>query len=341
MPRVGIFKISWLIIFCLFLRENKRGGESMNEVSIIMASYQGEKYISEQLKSFIKSNYQDWNLLICDDGSSDSTIDIIKKYVSLYPEKIRLHMNRNNLGFVKNFFGGLMLASGMPQTSAKYYMFSDQDDVWLADKMDKMVNRMKKMEKKHGENCPLLIFSDALIVDDNLNILRASYHKSQKLNVRNLDLPHMLMENKCSGCMMMVNSALVKKMKQIPEHARYHDWWLALIAASFGHISYINQTTVMYRQHENNIVGNQDKKEYLKNRLRNLNKQKDTLRASRHQAEEFLNIYGEELTRQNKEIIRTFSRLHKVSWFRRRIDLFRYGYFKSTAIRNIGILLIL
>lgn len=111
-------------------------------VDILMATYNGEKYISEQLESIIGQDFKDWKLFIRDDGSKDNTIHIIDNYMKKFPDKIELIDNYNrNLG-VKLNFGELMKRS-----KNQYCMFSDQDDVWLPNKISITLNKMKELEK--------------------------------------------------------------------------------------------------------------------------------------------------------------------------------------------------
>lgn len=312
----------------------------MNKVSIIMATYQGETYLKEQIDSLFKLDYKNWNLYICDDGSNDATIEIAMQYKKKNPEKIFIRQNKKKLGITKNFLEGLLWAKS-ENSPADYYMFCDQDDVWMPEKITIMLTRMKQMEQRYGIQTPFLLFSDALIADANLKVKQTSYHRSQNLDVRKLDLNYLLMENKCSGCMSMLNFELAKKIKVIPERARFHDWWIILLAASFGKISYINCPTILYRQHERNVVGNQKNIEYLKDRLKNIKAQKRILTATQQQAAEFLKIYSKTLPPKKRKIIAQFANLSHQSFLNRRFIIFHNHYLKSTVIRNLGILVLI
>lgn len=307
----------------------------MSKVSIVMATYNGERYLKEQIESILSNTYSNWTLEICDDGSADKTVSIGKEYEERFPDRIKVHQNSKNLGVVLNFLEGARRADG------DYVMFCDQDDVWLKDKIDKTLKFMLNTEEEHGQAVPISVFSDAKVVDEHLQEINSSFHKSNKLNCTKLDLAHILMENKLIGCTIMFNKALKEKLDQLPKKARVHDWWIGLIAASFGKIAYFSETTILYRQHGHNVIGNQDYTGYVANRLKYLNKQKHVLKQTQEQADEFFRIYQSTLNTSSAVIIQEFSQLNNKNWFARRIVALKYGFFKTGIIRNIGILLCL
>jgi hypothetical protein len=202
---------------------------------------------------------------------------------------------------------------------------------------------MKTMEAQLGKECPLAVFTDAIVVDAELNTLNESFFCSGHLNPMKTDLPHILMENKLIGCTVMVNAALRKVLQSqtLPKQARYHDWWIALIAASMGKIGFVNEGTLLYRQHGNNVVGDTGFTSYVKNRFSTLSNQRDTIKALYHQAEEFLELYGELLSDDNKLVISQFAALPQKNPITRRIQVLHYGYLKTGCLRNIGLMLIL
>jgi glycosyltransferase involved in cell wall biosynthesis len=302
-----------------------------------MTTYNGEQYVSEQIESILASSYQDIELLIHDDGSTDNTMPILYSYETQYPEKVHIFRNETNLGLVMNFMHGLA------RTTADYIMFSDQDDVWKNNKAAVTLKRMRHMEAQLGKDTPLAVFTDAVVVDQDLNTLNPSFFCSGHLNPCRTDLPHLLMENKLIGCTVMVNAALRKVLqsKPLPQKARYHDWWLALIAASFGKIGFVKEGTLLYRQHGGNVVGDIGFSAYIRNRVSNLQRQKEALDALYQQAEEFLSLYGDTLSEKNREILQHFADLQKYNFFERRIALLHYGFLKTGVLRNIGLFVII
>lgn len=329
----------------------------MSTVNIIMATYNGEKYISEQIESILASAYTDWSLFIFDDGSKDATVSIAREYERKFSERIRVYQNEHNLGLTMNFLNGLKQVYDQsehvtcsaedfryqPSSSnhAQYYMFSDQDDVWHKDKILLTLERMRYMEKKYGKEKPQLVFTDANVVDEKLEKIYHSFFRSQCLVPYHSDLSHMLIENKCIGCTIMMNRSLVGNLKKIPEKARLHDWWVGLVASGLGHISYLPSQTISYRQHGNNVVGGTSFFEYATGRLRTLTEQRKKIQACVEQAEEFLNMYGDTLRASQREKLTAFVELSHANAFKKRYLILRYGFFKSGFLRNIGLLLII
>jgi hypothetical protein len=151
------------------------------------------------------------------------------------------------------------------------------------------------------------------------------------------------MENKLIGCTVMMNAALrnVLNSNRLPQKAKLHDWWVALIAASFGKISYVNESTLLYRQHENNVVGGADFLSYFKNRISTLYLQREAILILERQAEEFVEIYGNQLDESKKTVLQDFAELQYAGFIKKRIIILKKGYLKSGFVRNTGLLLII
>jgi hypothetical protein len=146
------------------------------------------------------------------------------------------------------------------------------------------------------------------------------------------------MENKLIGCTVMMNEELVRKIDTLPTNARYHDWWIAMIASAFGHISYMPIPTLYYRQHSNNVVGNLSFSEYVKNRITSLQTQKEALDKTMQQAKEFYQIFHKELKEEEKSQVYLFANLKNEPWIKRKIIIITQGYLKTGILRNLGIL---
>jgi glycosyltransferase involved in cell wall biosynthesis len=302
-----------------------------------MTTYNGEKYVDEQIRSILNSTYQDFELFIYDDGSTDSTMSILQSYESQYPEKVHAYQNNVNLGVTLNFLHALC------KSTTDYIMFCDQDDSWKSNKIATTLKRMRHMEAQIGKDIPLAVFTDAIVVDKELKILNNSFFCSGHLNPKKIDLPHLLMENKLIGCTVMINASLRKVLQShtMPKEARYHDWWIALIASAFGKIGFVNEGTLLYRQHGGNVVGDTGFFAYFKNRIASLDEQREALRALERQAEEFLILYGDLLTEENRDIIQCFANLNQMNFFHKRKQILRYGYLKTGFVRNIGLMFII
>lgn len=301
-------------------------------VHIVMASYNGEKYLKEQLDSLMAQSWPDLTVEVCDDGSTDSTCTIAEQYAAADP-RISLHKNGENKGYVRNFLEGIQ------RSDADYIMLCDQDDIWDHDKVEITLRGMKQAEEGH-EGEPVLVFTDAMNFDSETGRDQGRFHRNSHLNTKKVDSAHLFMENKIIGCTVMINRAVLPYLSEIPEEIRVHDWWLALICSHFGQIMYIDRPTLRYRQHSGNIIGGNSFGSYVKNRLAGVHRQKEVLRASYDQGKAFLAMYGSHMTPEQTEVAQRFSAMAETGWFMRRWNLLKYGYTKSGIMRNIGLFLL-
>lgn len=216
-----------------------------NKVTILMATFNGEKYISQQLDSIIKQTYSNWELWIRDDDSIDNTIKIVRDYMDI-DDRIKLYQDEiGNLGCVENF---ATLLENTPY--ADYIMFSDQDDVWLPFKIEVTLEKMKDTE--NGTQGGVLVFTRFQKVDESLNKLVVNDYPLPKNNT----IYTLISQTYIYGCTMMLNSQLIRIVNPISSLAECHDYWIALIASYHGSIGYLDQATLLYRQHANNVSGN-------------------------------------------------------------------------------------
>lgn len=217
-------------------------------IAILLSTYNGEKYLKEQIDSIINQDYKNWELYIRDDGSTDSTLSIIQYYSSIH-SNIYLLEDTDNLGAAMSF---MTLLSNV---DSEYYMFCDQDDVWMEDKVTKSICKMIELEST--EKKPILVFSDAKVTDAKLNIINPSFWDYNKA------YPQILLSNSkfinvfnCSpGCTMIFNNELKKHLNDFDSNILMHDWYLMIKATMHGVVGYINDSLMFYRQHSNNFIG--------------------------------------------------------------------------------------
>jgi len=305
-------------------------------IDIILSTYNGARYLPEQLESLLKQTCQTWRLIIRDDGSTDNTVEIIERYAAQFPERITYIEDRGNLGACQSF------AKLLSESKAPYVMFCDQDDVWLSHKIEITLNKMLAMESEHGKTTPILVHTDLQVVDSNLKVLNASYWNYRKIDPSRDRLNYLLSQNVVTGCAMMINAALREKVNHIPKESMMHDWWLALIAAVFGRIFYISEATISYRQHGKNTLG--AKKWSLGHWLELFFKYgevKGRMIKTEQQAKAFLELYqSDNMSNEDKKILDSYANLRKFNYFYRRYLIFKYKYFKAGLIRNLVMFLL-
>jgi glycosyltransferase involved in cell wall biosynthesis len=214
----------------------------MPETTVVLATYNGEKFIAEFLRSLIAQSYRDFDVVVSDDCSTDKTISIIESFQSKLG--ISFSKNSTNVGPSQNFSRATNMATG------EFIAFADQDDIWQPDKLLLMVNLMKTRCNVQ----PSLVFCDLEIADENLNPISASFFSSQKSSACGR-IEDFIISSHIPGCAMLINRPLLKLGMPIPPLFRMHDWWFAIIAAAFGTITFLDRPLVSYRQHANNAIG--------------------------------------------------------------------------------------
>jgi len=302
-------------------------------ITVLMAAYNGEKYIGEQIESIINQTFTDWNLIVKDDSSTDNTLQIANDYAVKYPEKIKvLTQNMNTGNASDNFFSMLKYADG------KYIMFADDDDVWIPEKMSMSLKMMEHMEIKYGTDKPFLVHSDLEVVDAKMQRVSKSLFALQKLDKKHNSINYLLAQNIVTGCTMMVNRRLLDMVGDSPENVIIHDWWFALVASAFGKIGLIECQTVKYRQHGKNLIGAKNAKSirYYFNRIRTIGQTKKEMDATCVQAKEFLKRYEIQMHHDMKRMIEEYISLPKASIMRRIRILNRNHFWKSGMLRRLG-----
>tara|TARA_R110001583_G_scaffold17482_2_gene70641 strand:+ start:4637 stop:5569 length:933 start_codon:yes stop_codon:yes gene_type:complete len=230
-------------------------------IDIVLATYNGAQFLNEQICSIQACdgyNKLIKRFIIIDNGSTDGTLKLVESHQQS-DRKIELHLNHSGKkGVQENFSAGLMLIT------SDYVMLSDQDDVWLKDKIVLSFNKLKELEKNTKADQPILVFSDKKIVDEQLNILNDSDYELSKLPKDwHLQTKHLLQRNVASGCTMLFNRHLLSKAMPLPNQAFMHDWWFALIASYYGVIALIDKPLILYRQHNSNIIGSPKRSYWL------------------------------------------------------------------------------
>lgn len=253
----------------------------MKKVQVLLSTYNGEKYLKEQLDSIIAQKGVDVHILARDDGSKDDTIKILEGY-----ENIDI-IKGSNIGVCKSFFE-LINKSG----EYDYYSFADQDDVWDCDKLVIAINKLEKCNSK-----PAVYASNTRLVDANLTFLKCDDDNPKTT------LGSAFVKNYCTGCTMVFNKQLMKYLKNnLPEYAPMHDWWVNLVCLSIGGVSLYDQKPHMnYRQHGNNVLG-AEKNPILKaqnrwSKFRNESYHRDIM------AKELANKYSTVMTRETLEVV--------------------------------------
>lgn len=297
------------------------------KVSILLSTYNGEKYLKNQLDSLLLQTYKNIEIIVRDDGSRDDTLEILKSY-----DTILLETNQN-LGAIGSF--SELLNYAVEYSDANYFMFCDQDDVWNHDKVEKTLKKIKDMEKKFG-NIPLLVHTDLEVVDEELTTINSSFMNFQNIDALKNRFSNLLLQNTITGCTTMINRKLANKSLPISSNVIMHDWWIGLVASRFGKIGYIDEVTIKYRQHGKNTVGAKgfDILFIVKSIFKKI-----SLENNISQSKAFLEKFKEELDENAIKMLEKFTTLNQKNWFEKRIVLLKYKLLKQGFIRNLGLFL--
>ncbi len=217
------------------------------QIDILLATYNGEKYIREQIDSILSQTYKNLRLVISDDCSKDKTPEILKEYKEK-DNRIELHLQENNLGVVKN------IEFLLKQVRSPYYMLADQDDYWMPEKAEKSLETLKN---KNAD----LVFGDLEVVDKNLNTLYPSFNSymllTRKIKKYIGSYKVNYLYNCVTGCTVLAKKETIENILPLPTTSKYliHDYWIGLMVALNGTLAYMPEKYIKYRQHGNNQVG--------------------------------------------------------------------------------------
>lgn len=294
--------------------------------AILLASYNGEDFISQQIKSIKDQTHKKIKLYISDDGSIDATLDILKK-AALHWNKDNFHIIKGpQKGFAENFISLLT----KEEIDTDFYAFSDQDDIWQPDKIKRALEKLNDIDK----NIPAIYCTRTHLIDNNGNTLGLSPYFRKPPDFKNA-----LVQCIAGGNTMVINKAarnLLVKTKDAKVYS--HDWWAYLIVTGAdGKIIYDDYPSVYYRQHPQNVLGRNN------NLIGKLNRIKMLFQGNFFQWNTqnliALNQYRYLLTDNNQEILDKFIALRDKKLFGRLKDMWNCGIYRQTFLGNCGIYL--
>ena len=226
----------------------------------------------------------------------------------------------------------------LAESSAPYVAFSDQDDVWFDTKLARLLECARSLERRYGADRPVLAFCDSYVTDAELNPQPGTFLSRQGVSApKAASLPRLLMQNFIAGNLMLFNAALREKAGAVPPGAMMHDCWVALVAAAFGAIGFVDEPLLYYRQHGANAVGATvcDSRHCRRRMAEGPAAFSRRLSANISQARAFCDRFGDDAP----ECVRALARFPDVGYWRRRVEMFRHGLFKQGFLRNAALIL--
>lgn len=221
-------------------------------ITILMSTYNGEKYLKEQLDSIIGQDMQEWHLVVRDDGSTDGTMEILQRYAAK-DERVQVVSDGRNMGVIRSF-EYLLQHHG----TEGYIAFADQDDVWFPNKLRISKEALQRAEKEYGESTPLAVHTDLTVTDEHLQEISESFwnYAQIKPHILNRKTEYLAICNSVTGCTLLFNQAARRVSLPFGEKALMHDSAIAVsVKKRGGQVVPIDKATLYYRQHGDNALG--------------------------------------------------------------------------------------
>lgn len=276
------------------------------QIDVLLATYNGEKYLKEQIESILNQTYKNIHLIISDDCSTDGTYKILKRYEK--HKNVTIYYQKNNLGYIKNF------EFLLEKVENELYMLSDQDDVWKKEKIEKSVEKLEK------ENLDL-VFGDLEVVDENLKTIYKSFDQYMKIDKKIKkyigDYRLQYLYNCVTGCTVLSKKKYLSQILPLPKNSKYmvHDYWIGLVVALNGKVGYLETPYIKYRQHGKNQIGT-GKESYKFRKLEQVRKLFLDVKIGIFESYiENEQVFPEKLKIQNKKALEYFKMLENKKYF--------------------------
>lgn len=220
------------------------------DLSVAMCTFNGARYLRPQLESIAMQTVLPDELVICDDRSEDKTPAIVQEFSRIAQFEVRFLRNNERLGVVRNFEHALSLCRG------RYVALADQDDIWMQEKLERMVTAVRDAETQPRPGACVLVHTDLSLINAEGKLLESSFFRRRRFRQRHkVPLDELLLQNYVTGCATLVNRPVLDLALPFPEGVSIHDWWLALIAAAAGRVVTLNWPGTLYRTHGENLIG--------------------------------------------------------------------------------------
>jgi glycosyltransferase involved in cell wall biosynthesis len=283
-------------------------------ISVVMTTYNGDRFLVQQIESILAQTLRPAEIIICDDCSIDTTQDILRRYAGNHG--IRYYINDRRLGVIENFKKAVSLSA-----PDNYIALCDQDDVWLPDKLEVSTAKLATID---DGNTPAMTYSNLTVVDENGRILNPSLNNSLGFDKFEHCLTTLVFSNFVLGCTVLMNPAMRRLFSDIPDHGGfYHDAWISMIGFSFGKAISLPGSYVLYRQHAHNVTFSHHKDtrryERILKHVKNIFTNRDYLVDRMALLKEFQKAYAPLLTEQQLKEMQSVLDLEHVSYLKKKV----------------------
>lgn len=299
------------------------------EYEILLPTFNGETFLPELIDSCFQLGKV--SLSIRDDGSTDHTAALLWQFARAAPEKMQITLGEN-LGVKAN------VSWLLERVQAPYFLLADQDDVWEKEKLNRLSAAMRGLETHFGTHVPLLVWSDASLIDEQGKLLHPSFFAASGVPASWCEeFRHSLIISNAAGCTMLGNRALARCAVPIPEECYMHDWWILLVAQALGHIAVVDEPLVRYRQHKNNIFGaNVGRKNMLEKIKKGISASHKNVLSTQTQARAFFDRYSSWMRHEEKKLCHAWAHMADKSKISRLRACLKMGFKKPGFSRDLA-----
>ncbi|MGN1021645.1 MAG: glycosyltransferase family 2 protein, partial [Aristaeellaceae bacterium] len=306
-------------------------------IDVLLAVYNGERFLPPLLESLAGQDDAAFTVLMQDDGSTDGSTALLAAMADKDARFRPAEEGGRHLGAKGNFISLIRQATG------DYAALCDQDDVWEANRLSRCRQALEQAEARWGADTPLLVHSDCRLVDAQGALLQESFFRHQGWDPGAVTLPRLLVQNNVTGCTLMMNAALRRLVAERADPAamHMHDWFIALTAAAFGHIVFLDEPLVRYRQHGVNVMG-ASRQTLLQRGVKALGawrKGKDRIALTYRHTRAFREAYGALLPEDAAAVIDRYLATEAMGKVRRVMAVRRGGYTMQSPVTRMGQLL--
>lgn len=303
-------------------------------ICVVLSVFNGQKFLEAQLESIKWQTWNNWILLIADDGSMDDSCAIIEAFQRKEPHRVHVAKFPEASGSPTKAF--LRLLNCVP-ANILYVALCDQDDIWFPEKLETLYQQCRQLDRLHPGS-PGLIYSDLMVVDEHLHVTAPSFARSIRVKPAKVSFEQLLLENSIPGCSMLFNRPLLSLVQRAdPSDPRIimHDWWIALAAFGSGEVWYVPKPLMSYRQHSNNVVGSVTRfgLGFMLNKARELRTR--DFKTEVHQAATLLRTVGSQMRPQAIRSLSAFVGIYERSKVNRVAACYRHGILKQTVVRRV------
>ena len=305
----------------------------MNTV-VLLTAYNGSKHLLALLDSLLCQTDPDFSVLLQDDGSEDETVSLLTDLCQKDPRFSFGSEQGRHLGAAGNFL------SLIRQADADYCLLCDQDDVWEQEKIAALKQALQDLEKEYGSGTPLLVHSDCSLIDESGEKTGDSFFHHQGWDPGAVTLPRLLVQNNVTGCTLIMNRTLrdLIAAHAVAKDLFMHDWFIALTAASFGRIAFVDQPLTRYRQHEGNVIGASSRNLVARGlaALRNRQDAKRRILLTYTHTKVFRKIYGKELPADARNTVDAYLSTQRMRKLPRVLAVRRMGCVMQSPVTRLG-----